>query len=67
MHDHSQDSRSTTPAIHEPVCRYPGSTSCRGCTYSYDPSAFDGGCLAAYTPEERERIRQTTPLPPRRV
>ena len=67
MHDHSKDSRSTTPAIPEPVCRYPGSTSCRGCEYSYAPDLYDGGCMSHLPEAERQRIRQTNPLPPRRV
>ena len=65
MHEHTQDSRSTT-AI-EPICRYPGSTSCRGCEYSYAPDLYDGGCMSHLPEAERQRIRQTNPLPPRRV
>lgn len=25
-------------------CVYPGRTSCRGCSYSYRPDLYDGGC-----------------------
>ena len=62
--------QATTPAlshIPEPVCKYPGHTSCRGCEYSFAPDLYDGGCLAGYSPEERQRIRNTATLPPRRV
>lgn len=34
-------------------CIYPEARNCRGCSYSYDPSLFDGGCKLHYgkTPE----------------
>ena len=34
-------------------CVYPGNVSCRGCSHSYRPDLYDGGCRLHY-----ERIRQ---------
>lgn len=30
------------------ACIYPDSTSCRGCSYSFNPTLFDGGCMLQY-------------------
>lgn len=30
------------------ACIYPDSTSCRGCSYSFNPALFDGGCMFQY-------------------
>lgn len=30
------------------ACIYPDSTSCRGCSYSFNPALFDGGCMLQY-------------------
>lgn len=30
------------------ACIYPDSTSCRGCSYSFNPALFDGGCMLHY-------------------
>ena len=30
------------------ACIYPDSTSCRGCSYSFNPVLFDGGCMLQY-------------------
>ena len=34
-------------------CVYPGNVSCRGCSYSYRPDLYDGGCKLYF-----ERIQQ---------
>lgn len=57
----------TTHTVSEPICKYPGRSSCLGCECSFAPDLYDGGCLAAYTPEERQAIRDRNPLPARRV
>ena len=30
------------------ACIYPDSTSCRGCSHSYNPALYDGGCMLHY-------------------
>lgn len=30
------------------ACIYPDSTSCRGCSYSFNPALYDGGCMLQY-------------------
>lgn len=55
------------PQTTENTCKYPSRTNCLGCEYSYAPDLFDGGCLAGYTPEERQVIRAANPMPRRRA
>lgn len=37
-----------------PGCVYPDSVSCRGCSYSYRPDLFDGGCKLYYEGRQRK-------------